>query len=254
MPGNEDIDNSSPFEPASLGASSSGRGVGLAASSDQEGYGDDHLADMDVTSPPLGVNLTGYRLLNMTTVFSFGIAKGILTYMGQSTAPTTLDWVAGALLAVALYWIGLYEQRNAKRWEWFYKVDLAPAIAYCTKRVFGGVMGVLFSLRGTLAITSLSSLPVFLLARFVSHVPLDAWFGVYVGVTVCAHFFWHWTRRVRARVWGWRWAMGFVDDYGPGAPLAERYEWFGAVGAMVGFFCGIALVWSPLAVVYLFLT
>ncbi len=55
---------------------------------------------MDATPPPLGVKLTGYRLLNMTTVFSFGIAKGILTYMGQSTAPTTLDWVAGALLAV----------------------------------------------------------------------------------------------------------------------------------------------------------
>jgi len=68
--------------------------------SDQEGYGDNRSADMDATPPPLGVKLTGYRLLNMTTVFSFGIAKGILTYMGQSTAPTTLDWVAGALLAV----------------------------------------------------------------------------------------------------------------------------------------------------------
>jgi len=37
----------------------------------------------------------------MMTVFSFGVTKAILTYMGQSTAPTTLDWVAGALLAVA---------------------------------------------------------------------------------------------------------------------------------------------------------
>jgi hypothetical protein len=55
---------------------------------------------MDAALPPLGVKLTGYRLLNMTTVFSFGIIKGILTYMGQSTAPTTLDWVSGALLAV----------------------------------------------------------------------------------------------------------------------------------------------------------
>jgi hypothetical protein len=50
--------------------------------------------------PPLGVKLTGYRLLNMMTVFSFGITKGILAYLGQSTAPTTLDWVSGALLAV----------------------------------------------------------------------------------------------------------------------------------------------------------
>ena len=54
------------------------------------------------------------------------------------------------------------------------------------------VMGVLFSLHGTLVITSLSSLPVFLLAHYVSHVPLDAWLGVYAGFAVCAHFFWHW--------------------------------------------------------------
>jgi hypothetical protein len=37
---------------------------------------------MDATPPPLGVKLTGYRLLNMTTVFSFGFIKGILTYKG----------------------------------------------------------------------------------------------------------------------------------------------------------------------------
>ena len=71
--------------------------------SDQEGHGNNHSApsaDMDAALPPLGVKLTGYRLLNMMTVFSFGIIKGIITYMGQSTAPTTLDWVSGALLAV----------------------------------------------------------------------------------------------------------------------------------------------------------
>ena len=53
-------------------------------------------------------------------------------------------------------------------------------------------MGVLFSLRGTLVITSLSSLPVFLLAHVVPRIPLDAWLGVYVGFTVCVHFLWHW--------------------------------------------------------------
>ncbi|KAH9068043.1 hypothetical protein EDB83DRAFT_675603 [Lactarius deliciosus] len=194
MPGNEDHDDSSSSGSASLGA--------LSPDRDQ----DDLSADMDAAPPPLGVNLTGYRLLNMTIVFSFGITKGILTYMGQSTAPTTLDWIGGALLAVALYWIGLYEQRDAKKWEWFFQVDLAPGIDYYAKRVVGGgkhthislvvcdtnidanertnehkAMGVLFSLRGTLAITSLSSLPVFLLAHFISHVPLDAWLGVYVG-------------------------------------------------------------------------
>ncbi|KAH9034191.1 hypothetical protein EDB85DRAFT_1020965 [Lactarius pseudohatsudake] len=245
MPGNDDYDGSSFSESASLGALSPDRCVDLAARCDQEEYGDDFSAGVDAALPPLGVNLTGYRLLNMTIVFSFGIIKGILTYMGQSTAPTTLDWVGGALLAVALYWVGLYEQRDAKKWEWFFQVDLAPGIDYYAKRVVGGAMGVLFSLRGALAITSLSSLPVFLLAHFISHVPLDAWLGVYVGFS---------TRRIRGRVWGWQRAVDFVEDYGPGTPLAEQHEWFGAVGAIVGFFCGTALVWSPLAVVYFYLT
>ncbi|KAH9175797.1 hypothetical protein EDB89DRAFT_1847158 [Lactarius sanguifluus] len=88
--------------------------------------------------PPLGAKLTGYRLLNITIVFSFGIAKAILSYKGRSTEPTTLDWVGGALLAVFLYWIGLYEQRDARRWEWFFHVDLAPGVGYCAKRVVGG--------------------------------------------------------------------------------------------------------------------
>jgi hypothetical protein len=114
------------------------------------------------------------------------------------------------LMTSRLYWIGLYEERDAKKWEWFFQVDLAPAIGYFTKRAVGGgqltqifdsrmvlvltritVMGVLASLRGILAISSLSSLPVFLLAHFVSHVPLDAWLGIYVAFAVCAHFLWH---------------------------------------------------------------
>jgi hypothetical protein len=42
-------------------------------------------------------------MLNMITLLSFGIIKGgILTYMGKSAAPTTLDWVSGTLLAANL--------------------------------------------------------------------------------------------------------------------------------------------------------
>ena len=60
----------------------------------------DCTVDVDATLPPLGVKLTGYKLLFMTTVFCFGTVKTILTYMGQSITPTTLDWVSGTLLAV----------------------------------------------------------------------------------------------------------------------------------------------------------
>ena len=41
----------------------------------------------------------------MTTMISFCFAKGILTYKGLSTVPTTLDWVSGGVLAAA--WVYL---------------------------------------------------------------------------------------------------------------------------------------------------
>ena len=47
------------------------------------------------------VKLTGYRLLNMATIFTFGMVKAILTYLGQSAAPTTIDWIAGVVLTIA---------------------------------------------------------------------------------------------------------------------------------------------------------
>ncbi|KAH8988348.1 hypothetical protein EDB92DRAFT_1872102 [Lactarius akahatsu] len=120
-----------------LGALLWDRSIGLAVrcqEGDQEERSDDRSANVDAAPPPLGVKLTGYRLLNIT--------------IGRSTEPTTLDWVGGALLAVfqthftevptasSLYWIGLYEQRDT--WEWFFQVDLAPGIGYCAKRVVGG--------------------------------------------------------------------------------------------------------------------
>ena len=66
----------------------------------QEGHDDDRLAEMDAPPLPLGVKLTGYRLVSITTVISFGTVKTILIYKGQSIAPTTLDWVSGICLTV----------------------------------------------------------------------------------------------------------------------------------------------------------
>jgi len=116
---------------------------------------------MDTTPPPLGVKLTGYRLVFMTTAFSFGTIKTILTYVGQSIAPTTLDWVAGTFLAVVLYWIGLYEESN--KWKWFFQVDLAPAIGYCAKRGAGGFIWPLFYPHDPFVFTSLTMILYFLI-------------------------------------------------------------------------------------------
>ncbi|KAF8273217.1 hypothetical protein EI94DRAFT_1716153 [Lactarius quietus] len=204
---------------------------------------------MGTTPPPLGVKITYYRLLNMTTVLSFGITKGILTYMGKSTAPTTLDWVSGAVLAVALYWIGLYEERSSKKWEWFFQVDLAPTIGYRAKCLGGEALGLLFFLDGLVVIFPLSiflgNLVVLLIVRSVPHFPHDAQWGVHLSFVVCAHTLWYslsaLTGRVRTRIRGWQRVKRFVSDYGP-APLAEQYGWFGALGAIMRLFCGVALL------------
>jgi hypothetical protein len=54
----------------------------------------------DKRRPLLGVKLTGYRLVNMSIVLAFGIWKAVLSYRGQSAAPTTLEFVAGTPLAL----------------------------------------------------------------------------------------------------------------------------------------------------------
>ena len=114
-------------------------------------------ADVDAPPRSLGVKLTRYRLVFTATILLFGTVKTILTYVGQSIAPTTLDWVAGTFLAVGwvnpclfptmlevltevptmskLYWIGLYEGSN--KCNWFFKVDYAPATGYFAMRVAG---------------------------------------------------------------------------------------------------------------------
>ena len=51
-------------------------------------------------TPPLGVKLTGYRLLNVGVILVFGVTEAALAHCGQSLALTTLDWMAGALLGV----------------------------------------------------------------------------------------------------------------------------------------------------------
>ena len=65
----------------------------------QEKPDKDCSVDVDAP-PPLGVKLTGYRLVFMATVFCFGTVKIILAYVNQSIAPSTFDWVTGTFLAI----------------------------------------------------------------------------------------------------------------------------------------------------------
>jgi hypothetical protein len=49
---------------------------------------------------PLGVELTGYRLLTTGVILGVGVPKAVYSYKGQALISTTLDWLAGVILAV----------------------------------------------------------------------------------------------------------------------------------------------------------
>ncbi|KAF8481728.1 hypothetical protein DFH94DRAFT_405760 [Russula ochroleuca] len=77
---------------------------------------------------PLGVELTGYRLLTTSVILGFGVPKAVYSYNGQSLISTTLDWLAGVVLALVLYWLGVIEATRPGLSPCFFKVDLAPPI------------------------------------------------------------------------------------------------------------------------------
>jgi hypothetical protein len=47
---------------------------------------------------PLGVELTGYRLLTTVVILGVGIAKSV--YQGQALISTSLDWLGGVIFAL----------------------------------------------------------------------------------------------------------------------------------------------------------
>lgn len=56
--------------------------------------------DEEPQQPLLLVKLTGYRLLTMTVITTFGTVKAVLAYRGDSVAPNTLDWFIGVFITI----------------------------------------------------------------------------------------------------------------------------------------------------------
>ncbi|KAJ3517743.1 hypothetical protein NLJ89_g320 [Agrocybe chaxingu] len=56
--------------------------------------------------------LTGYRILVVVLTAGFGLTKAYLSYLGQSTAPNTMDWLHGVGAFLLLYWLGIYEKHT----------------------------------------------------------------------------------------------------------------------------------------------
>jgi len=101
---------------------------------------DDPEEDDEDTPLPLGFKLTGYRLLNIVVIFTIGVTQSTLSLKGQSIVPTQLEFAGGSVLAILLYWIGLYEAVESPRCGWFFHVDWAPAIYFGSKYLLGAVL------------------------------------------------------------------------------------------------------------------
>jgi hypothetical protein len=56
-----------------------------------------HHGPQPAVAKPL---ITGYRLLVSLITVTFGMSKAVLSYQGQSAAPTTLDWVFGVVITL----------------------------------------------------------------------------------------------------------------------------------------------------------
>ncbi|KAI0818938.1 hypothetical protein BC629DRAFT_687885 [Irpex lacteus] len=76
-----------------------------------------------VPRPPILVKVTGYRVLNTVLVIVLGTWKGVASYRGDAVISNTLDIILGVFLAIALYWLGLYETVEPPRLKWLFHVD-----------------------------------------------------------------------------------------------------------------------------------
>ncbi|KDQ50626.1 hypothetical protein JAAARDRAFT_581279 [Jaapia argillacea MUCL 33604] len=72
--------------------------------------------------------ITGYRFLVTITAVCFGLAKAVLSYLGYSTAPNTVDWVFGVLVTISLYWLGLYEASATEVLPALFETDYTSAL------------------------------------------------------------------------------------------------------------------------------
>ncbi|KAJ7320823.1 hypothetical protein DFH08DRAFT_890273 [Mycena albidolilacea] len=76
------------------------------------GFVMNHIAALEVKltdrNPP-NVKITPWRILNTVLVLGLGVYKSVGTYLGQTTGPTTVDWIGSLVWAMIVYWVSLYE-------------------------------------------------------------------------------------------------------------------------------------------------
>ncbi|TFK18982.1 hypothetical protein FA15DRAFT_674862 [Coprinopsis marcescibilis] len=75
------------------------------------------------------VKLTLYHLFVFVSTCAFGFSKAWLAHQGYSTEPTTIDWLSGVLLFLAIYWLGIIERHSDHRMPWLFEYNcLSPVL------------------------------------------------------------------------------------------------------------------------------
>lgn len=87
-------------------------------------------ASANTPAPPLGVDLTWYRLLNIASPTAFVISKAVLLLRGRDTSTTWLD-LALITFGTFMWWCGHYESLESPQWHWFFHQDLCrPTLVF----------------------------------------------------------------------------------------------------------------------------
>ncbi|KAJ7872335.1 hypothetical protein B0H14DRAFT_2570338 [Mycena olivaceomarginata] len=137
-----------------------------------------NLADRN----PPSVKITPWRAFNTLLVLGLGVYKAVGTYQGQTTGPTTVDWIGSLVWATIVFWVSLYEPLvdddpdSEELFVWIFHRDLS------------GILATFPALFFVVAVTAGSFKLVLLVPRY-----LELQFGVFlsqfIGVVISNVFF-----------------------------------------------------------------
>ncbi|KDR79688.1 hypothetical protein GALMADRAFT_44522, partial [Galerina marginata CBS 339.88] len=62
--------------------------------------------------------LSPYRLVVLSTMIGVGTAKAVLTQRGLTFASITMEWIAGTVIFLLLFFVGVYDSRKLNDVPW----------------------------------------------------------------------------------------------------------------------------------------
>ncbi|KAJ7932896.1 hypothetical protein B0H13DRAFT_2307175 [Mycena leptocephala] len=87
----------------------------------------------------LAATVTPWRVLNTVVILGVGTYKAVTTYLGQTTGPTTADWIIGIAWTLIAYWVSFFDDPTPSQSSWFFTRDVSEQSGvFFLILVFGG--------------------------------------------------------------------------------------------------------------------